>query len=173
MFLDRDRVRAATAADAQRAALQYLKASNRTVGMFIPGEPDRAEIPQDAGRGATARRVTRATPCAPRARSSTRRRATSIRARRACTLPGGVKLVMLPKQTRGDTVNAMIRLNFGDAKSLDGLRAGRRRHGGYARCEARSNIHASSSRTSSTSCGRGSTSAAAAGSRAQPRNDSR
>ena len=48
MFLDRDRVRAVTPEDAQRTALQYLKASNRTVGLFMPGEPDRAEIPRKA-----------------------------------------------------------------------------------------------------------------------------
>ena len=48
MFLDRDRVREATLADAQRTALAYLKSSNRTVGLFIPGEPDRAEIPERA-----------------------------------------------------------------------------------------------------------------------------
>ena len=45
MFLDRDRVRTATAEDAQRTALQYLKPSNRTVGLFVPGDPDRSEIP--------------------------------------------------------------------------------------------------------------------------------
>src|SRR5262249_53889428 len=35
-------------------------------------------------------------------------------------LPGGVKLVMLPKTTRGSAVNAAIRLNFGDEKSMAG-----------------------------------------------------
>jgi zinc protease len=33
-------------------------------------------------------------------------------------LPGGVKLALLPKQTRGGAVNASIRLNFGDERSL-------------------------------------------------------
>ncbi len=119
MFLDRDRVRAATAAAAQRAALQYLKASNRTVGEFIPGEPDRAEIPQTpdvaqllAGyKGDAARAEGEEFDATP----------TNIDSRTTrVTLPGGVKLVMLPKQTRGDAVNAVIRLNFGDEKSLAG-----------------------------------------------------
>src|SRR5690606_14033267 len=35
-------------------------------------------------------------------------------------LPGGVKLVMLPKETRGDAVNVIIRLNYGDEESLKG-----------------------------------------------------
>ena len=61
MFLDRDRVRTATAEDAQRTALQYLKPSNRTVGLFIPGDPDRTEIPatpnaRRAARGLQRRR---------------------------------------------------------------------------------------------------------------------
>ena len=36
-------------------------------------------------------------------------------------LPNGIKLVMLPKETRGDAVNAMIRLNYGDENSLKGV----------------------------------------------------
>ena len=38
-------------------------------------------------------------------------------------LPNGMKLVMLPKTTRGGTVSATIQLRFGDEKSLTGLRA--------------------------------------------------
>ncbi len=45
-FLNRDRVKALTAEDVQRVALEYLKPSNRTVGLFLPtGKPDRAEMP--------------------------------------------------------------------------------------------------------------------------------
>jgi zinc protease len=36
-------------------------------------------------------------------------------------LPNGIKLVMLPKETRGDAVNALIRLNYGDENSLKGV----------------------------------------------------
>jgi zinc protease len=36
-------------------------------------------------------------------------------------LPGGIKLVMLPKETRGDAVNAVIRVNYGDEDSLKGV----------------------------------------------------
>ncbi len=119
MFLDRDRVRTATAEAAQNAALKYLKASNRTVGMFMPGEPDRAEIPprpditallQDY-KGDEARAEGEAfdpTPANIESRIS------------RVDLPGGIKLVMLPKETRGDAVNAVIRLNYGDESSLRG-----------------------------------------------------
>ncbi len=43
-------------------------------------------------------------------------------------LPGGIKLVMLPKETRGDAVNALIRLNYGDENSLAGAGARRGVH---------------------------------------------
>ena len=119
MFLDRDRVRAATAENVQQAALEYLKSSNRTVGLFIPGEPDRSEIPPrpdvtamlQGYEGDEARAEGEAfdpTPANIDSRTS------------RVDLPGGIKLVMLPKETRGDAVNAVIRLNYGDERSLRG-----------------------------------------------------
>ena len=45
-FLQRDRLKAVTAADVKRAAARYLKPGNRTTGLFYPTEkPDRAEMP--------------------------------------------------------------------------------------------------------------------------------
>jgi len=119
MFLDRDRVRTATAEDAQRTALQYLKASNRTVGLFIPGTPDRTEIPAtpslaallEGYKGDALRAEGEEFDASP---ANIDKRTTRIE------LPGGVKLALLPKETRGDAVNASIRLNFGDEKSLMG-----------------------------------------------------
>jgi zinc protease len=120
MFLDRDRVRSATAPDAQRTALQYLKSSNRTVGMFIPGEPDRTEIPPrpdvtamlQGYKGDAARAEGEAFDPTP----------ANIDARLVRSeLAGGIKLVVLPKETRGDAVNAVIRLNYGDDRSLRGI----------------------------------------------------
>jgi zinc protease len=120
LFLDRDRVRAATAASAQQAALKYLKPSNRTFGQFLPGDVDRTEMPPrpDAElmvRGYTgdaARSEGEAfdpTPANIDARTS------------RIDLPGGAKLVLLPKETRGDAVNALIRMNYGDERSLRGI----------------------------------------------------
>jgi zinc protease len=120
LFLDRDRVRSVTPADAQRTALQYLKSSNRTVGMFIPGEPDRTEIPPrpdvtamlQGYKGDAARAEGEAFDPTPE----------NIDARVVRSeLPGGIDLVMLPKETRGDAVNAVIRLNYGDERSLRGI----------------------------------------------------
>ena len=119
MFLDRDRVREATVEDVQRTALQYLKSSNRTVGMFIPGEPDRTEVPArpdvtamlQGYTGDEARAEGEAFDPTP---ANIDARTTRVE------LSNGIKLVMLPKETRGDAVNAVIRLNYGDESSLRG-----------------------------------------------------
>jgi zinc protease len=120
MFLDRDRVREAAVADVQRTALAYLKPSNRTIGLFLPGEPDRAEIPErpdviamlEGYEGDQARAEGEAFDPTPEN--------IDVRTSRV-ELPNGIKLVMLPKETRGDAVNAVIRLNYGDENSLKGI----------------------------------------------------
>ncbi len=119
MFLDRDRVRTVSAEAAQSAAVTYLKSSNRTVGLFMPGEPDRAEIPArpdvaamlQGYKGDEARAEGEAFDPTP---ANIESRITRI------DLPGGIKLVMLPKETRGDAVNGLIRLNYGDENTLRG-----------------------------------------------------
>jgi zinc protease len=119
MFLDRDRARTASVEGVQSAARKYFKASNRTVGLFMPGDPDRSEIPArpdvtamlQGYKGDQARAEGEAFDPTPANIDS---RTTRVE------LPGGVKLVMLPKETRGDAVNAIIRLNYGDEKSLTG-----------------------------------------------------
>jgi zinc protease len=119
MFLDRDRVRMATAESAQSAALKYLKSSNRTIGEFLPGEPDRSVIPPNPNlttllegyKGDTTRAEGEEFDASP---ANIDKRTTRV------TLPGGAKLAMLPKKTRGNAVNAVIRLNFGDERSLAG-----------------------------------------------------
>jgi zinc protease len=117
LFLYRDRLKQVTAADVQAAALHYLKRSNRTLGMFLPTpSPDRAEIPpvpdlalalkDYRGAAAVAQGENfEATPANLEARV--------IRA----TLPGGMKLALLPKKTRGGTVVAQLALQWGDEQS--------------------------------------------------------
>jgi zinc protease len=119
-FLNRDRIKQVTLADVQRVATYYTKPANRTVGVFIPAEQaDRAEIPSapdlvavfkdfTGNAAVSAGEVFDASPA-------------NIESRlRRVTLPGGAKVMLLPKQTRGDTVSAVIRLSFGDEKSLAG-----------------------------------------------------
>ena len=118
MFLHRDRLRKVTAEDVQRVAARYLKASNRTVGLFVPTPtPDRAEIPpvpdvaamvKDYKGDATA---SAGEPFDPSPVN------VDVRTVRP-SLPGGLRLAFLPKKTRGGRVVANVTLRFGDEKSL-------------------------------------------------------
>lgn len=120
LFLYRDRVKAVTPEDVTRVAGQYLKPDNRTVGVFIPTEkPDRAEIPavpdveamvKDYKGQQTIAAGEEFDPSPSNIESRTTRIA----------LPNGMKVAMLPKKTRGESVEARITLRFGDEKSLTG-----------------------------------------------------
>lgn len=120
LFVSRDRLQQVTPEDVQRVAKAYLKEDNRTVGTFVPVEkPDRAEIPPPPdftnlvtnykGRAALAAgEVFDPTPANIESRT------------KRVTLPNGMKLVMMPKKNRGNTVYGRITLRMGDEKSLWG-----------------------------------------------------
>jgi zinc protease len=120
IFINRDRVRAVTPADVQRVAAAYLKPSNRTLGVFVPTDkPDRAAIPPMPDiaalvkdyKGDTAMTAGEAFDPTP----------ANIDARTArSTLPSGMQVALLPKATRGQTVNATVRLHFGTEPALMG-----------------------------------------------------
>jgi zinc protease len=120
LFVTRDRIKNVTPEDVARVAKAYLKESNRTLAEFIPtASPDRAEIPPVPDvtamlkdfKGGEAIAAGEAFDPSP----------ANIEARVArSTLPSGMKLVLLPKKTRGGTVVALITLRFGDEKSLFG-----------------------------------------------------
>jgi zinc protease len=123
LFVTRDRIKAVKPEDVQRVAKNYLKESNRTVAVFIPtSAPERAEIPPvlnvDAmlkdykgGEAVAAGEAFDPSPAVIESRVTRNR------------LPGGLRLVFLPKKTRGGTVTALLTLHFGDEKSLFGKEA--------------------------------------------------
>jgi zinc protease len=120
LFLERDRLAAVTPEDVQRVAKAYLKESNRTLGEFIPTKaPDRAEIPptpdvtatfKDFKGGAAVSEGEVFDPSPGNIESRVSR----------SKLSNGVKVVLLPKKTRGGTVTASFVARFGDEKSLFG-----------------------------------------------------
>lgn len=125
-FLDRDRVEKVTLAQVQAATQAYLVRSNRTTGAYIPTEnPERAPASEpidmasvfkdfQGGKAPGIVAMFDASPANIDAKTQ----------RTALQLPNGtVKLALLPKPTRGDMVQAMMLLQFSDAKGLRGKRA--------------------------------------------------
>jgi len=117
-FVNRDRLKTLTTEDVQRVAVAYLKPSNRTLGLFVPtAKPDRAEIPASPDvaallkdyKGEQAKAQAESFDASPG----------NIEARtKRLTLPGGARVALLPKKTRGGAVVASITLRFGDEASL-------------------------------------------------------
>jgi zinc protease len=119
-FLFRDRIKNVTPEDVARVAKLYLKPSNRTTGKFIPtAAPDRSEIPATPDVAAVVKDYKG--NAAVEAGEAFDPSPANIDARTIrVTLPNGMKLALLPKKTRGGTVNATMTLHFGDAKSVTG-----------------------------------------------------
>ncbi len=119
-FLYRDLVEKVTPDDIARVAARYFKQSNRTLGYFMPEKnPDRSEIPAAPnldellkdykGRAAIAQGED-FDPSPENIESRTTRGA----------LPNGMKYALLPKKTRGESVNATFTLQFGTLQTLQG-----------------------------------------------------
>ncbi len=116
-FLTRDRVRDATLADVQRVAEQYLLASNRTLGVYLPSDaPVRAPAP---ARIDLAEAMRDFKPQLAAAKVEAFEATPANIDRRTETFDvGGVKGALLAKGTRGGAVSAVLTLRFGDEKSL-------------------------------------------------------
>jgi zinc protease len=119
-FLNRDRVRALTAESVQRVAAEYLKPSNRTVGLFLPtAAPDRAEVPATPEVAGLVKDYKGDKPIAQGEAFDAS--PANIESRTTRTkLPNGLKVALLPKKTRGATVVVSMTVRFGDEKSLVG-----------------------------------------------------
>ncbi len=120
LFLARDRIAEVSLDDLQRVAREYLKPSNRTVGLFVPdSEPDRATIPEapdlqalladyEGGESRSEGESFDATP------ENIESRLVRI------DLANGLSLGLLPKQTRGSRVVGSITMPIATESGLMG-----------------------------------------------------
>ena len=117
-FLNRDRVRKVNVDDVKRVAGSYLKQSNRTIGKFIPTEKtDRAEIPSINDDEILAMVKDYKGDAAIAAGEAFDPSPANIESRTKRINFGGLKVALLPKENRGDSVIAAMTLRFGDEKS--------------------------------------------------------
>ena len=118
-FLKRDWVQAQTVADLQRVAEQYLVADNRAVATYLPTDkPQRAPAQTQVD---VAQTMLAFKPQAAAAKvEAFEATPANIDARTQSFTLGGLKAALLPKGTRGDAVQAVLSLRFGDQASLAG-----------------------------------------------------
>ena len=117
-FLHRDRIENLKVSDLQNVGLNYFKESNRTLGQFIPtATPDRSTLPEPVDvakllsdyKGKTAASEGEVFDISP---------ANIEKRTQRLALANGMKLILTPKKTRGETVSGHFTLRFGDETSL-------------------------------------------------------
>lgn len=119
-FLFRDNLEKTTAQEVQQVAQRFLVRNNRTLGIFEPvSAAQRIEVPDRPSlepmlSGYTGREAaSEGEVFEPTPRNIESR---LIKGK----LKSGVPFAMLPKKTRGNTVNLSLNLRFGDEESLQG-----------------------------------------------------
>jgi zinc protease len=123
MFLQHDRLKDVQAADLVRVAKAYLKASNRTVGYYIPdAAPDRTVVPETPDLEALMKDY-KSSVIISRGESFDPTPANIESRLTRSKLSNGMKLVVLPKKTANDMVAAVIELRFGGETTLAGQNA--------------------------------------------------
>ena len=116
-FFNRERLGNVTAAQIQQVAAKYLIRDNRTMSTFLPeNEPKRAEITAAPLAAAVLAGWTPTTTVAQG--EAFEPTAKNIDARTVFKQIGGLKVALLPKKTRGETVQVRISLRNGDETSL-------------------------------------------------------
>lgn len=120
-FLYRDRVEQVTPEDVHRVAEMYLQANNRTVGMFIPTEePERVSVPPTPDLAAVIGDYKGREAVATGEQFDVSPTNIEKRTQRL-TVASGIKAALLPKKTRGESVNVRLTLRYGNEQNLRGF----------------------------------------------------
>jgi zinc protease len=120
VYLYRDNLRKVTAADVQRVAAAYLKPSNRTVGLFEPdNRPDRTTVPAAPDVAALVKNY-KGEPAIAAGEAFDASPANINTRTKLGQEKNGLKYALLQKQTRGNSVNAELKLRYGTEASLTG-----------------------------------------------------
>jgi zinc protease len=122
-FLHRDRLEQVTPSQVQAVAARYLQSNNRTVGLFIPTDtPQRITIPaaldvSSLVEGYTGREAIAAGEVFDATAANIEGRAQRLH------LPEGIKATLLQKKTRGQEVQLVLTLRYGNEDNLKGYEA--------------------------------------------------
>jgi zinc protease len=120
-FLSRDDVDKVTAAQVAAGSKKYFVRDNRTVGFFVPDDkPQRADIPatpsvEEVMKDFKAKTTTSTAEAFDPSQDNINRRTKIVEF-------DGVRVALLPKKNRGETVNVAISLEIGNPKDLFGQR---------------------------------------------------
>lgn len=118
VYLYRDNLRKVTAADVQRVAAAYLKPSNRTVGLFEPdNKPDRSTVPATPDVAALVKNY-KGEPAIAAGEAFDASPANINTRTKLGQEKNGLKYALLQKQTRGNSVNAELKLRYGTEATL-------------------------------------------------------
>jgi zinc protease len=118
-FVGRDRINSITSAQVAAAAGRYFKRDNRVTGEFLPDDnPQRAVIPPAPSVQSLLKDFK------PQASTLSAEdfdpNQANIMKRTTLTTAGGIKLALLPKKNRGQTVTVDLRQHIGDEQNLFG-----------------------------------------------------
>ncbi|MHB1557172.1 MAG: M16 family metallopeptidase [Isosphaeraceae bacterium] len=122
-FLHRDRIEKVTREQVKEVAAKYLTPNNRTVGYFLPTtKPERTPIPETPELASLLRDYKgRQAESSAGEQFDVSPEAIEARVQRPEPI-GGVKVALLPKKTRGRSVELRLTLHYGNAENLKGFR---------------------------------------------------
>ena len=119
-FLARDRVRKVGLEDVRRVAAERLRRDNRTIGIYLPtSAPERAPAPARVDVAAVVKDY-RGDPGVAQAEAFEATPANLDARTQRFSLDSGMRVALLAKGTRGQVVQARLRLHYGDVRTLDG-----------------------------------------------------